>query len=325
MDGRCAWVVVAVAWLACDGGGGGQTSDAGVAVDAGSADGAGCVPSGIEETMIDVGEVSLHVARQGCGPVAVVLHGFPEFSFTWDAIGAMLADELTIVAPDQRGYNLSEVPATVADYATPHLVADIAGLIDQVSADPVVLIAHDWGGAVAWLVAHQHPDKLRGLVILNAPHPDVFARELADNPDQKNASQYMNFFINPQAEGILGANDYQGMISVFSGALTVAEESRYRAGYRASGITGMLSWYRANIEPGPTPGPDWPTNVTIDVPTLVVWAMDDTALLPGNLDGLEDYVTQLEIQRVEGSDHWITHRKPDVVADAIRRFAAALP
>lgn len=278
-----------------------------------------------EYERIDVGEVTLNVARFGCGRPLVFLHGFPEFSFSWEVVTTALASDYAIVAPDQRGFNLSDIPPQVGDYRIDRLAADIVGLIDATTSEPPVLIGHDWGGAVAWMVAHEYPERLAGLVILNAPHPDVFARELADNPAQVEATQYMNFFVSRGAEAVLSAGDYGALLAAFEGALTDEQVARYQDAYAIEGaLTGMLGWYRANIDEGPTPGPDWPAGVTVDVPTLVMWGMDDTALLPSNLDGLEDYVADLRKVEIDGATHWVVHEDSERVTTEIRTFVESL-
>jgi pimeloyl-ACP methyl ester carboxylesterase len=286
---------------------------------------AGCQATAPAESMVDVGEVSLHVVRRGCGPRMLLLHGFPEFSFSWDRMVDTLAASHEVVTVDQRGYAPSEIPPDVAAYEVARLDADIAGLIAALGPEPVLLVAHDWGGAIAWVVANRHPELVRALVIINAPHPDVFAREVTTNPDQETASAYVNFFLSPTAEGVLSSNDYQPLIDGFDGLLTPDEDAQYRAAWAAPGtLTGGLNWYRANIVSGPGPGPSFPTNVTVSVPTLVLWGTMDRFLLPGNLVGLDAYVSDLTIQEFPDSGHWVTYSEPDALTAAILAWAATL-
>lgn len=322
MRSGLVWLLAAL--LPCCGGDAGAPADARVGADGGGSD-AGCAAGTPTETTIDVGEVMLRVIRQGCGPRLVLLHGFPEFSFSWDPLVAELNADHELVTVDQRGYGPSEIPAGVADYEIDHLVADVVGLIGALGPEPVVLVAHDWGGIVAWVVASQHPELLRGLVIINAPHPDVFTRELANNPDQNSASQYMNFFIMAGSEDTLAANNYQGMIGAFNGLLTPAEEDRYRAAWAQPGtLVGGLNWYRANILTGPVIAPVFPTNLVVTVPTLVAWGTTDQYLLVGNLDGLDTYVGDLTVQEFPASGHWIVYQEAPALALLIRGWVAGL-
>jgi pimeloyl-ACP methyl ester carboxylesterase len=281
--------------------------------------------------LVDVGEVTLEVTAQGCPtagssggpPTVVLLHGYPDFAVSWRPVLAALADRYQVVAPDQRGYRGSDAPAELEAYEATALAEDVRGLIDAVSDRPVLLVGHDWGGAVAWLVAHTYPERLAGLIIINAPHPDVFARELAENPDQLSAAGYMNTFLNPLAEDLLSANDYQLMMGIVGASLPADLHDYYRAAYARPGrLTSMLNWYRANVREGPTPAPNWPTDVTVAVPTLVLWGLDDTALLPGNVVGLDAYVPDLQVQELPGVSHWVVHEAPATVIAAIESFAA---
>jgi pimeloyl-ACP methyl ester carboxylesterase len=152
--------------------------------------------------------IRLHYACAGAGPLLLFVHGFPEFWYGWkDQLVEFGRDHLA-VAPDMRGYNLSSKPAEVEAYRAKRLVEDLRALIDQLGGRPCVLVAHDWGGAVAWSFAARHPDYLRRLVIINAPHPVVFARELRSNPAQRKASAYMNLFRSDKAERVLAENNY---------------------------------------------------------------------------------------------------------------------
>ena len=269
---------------------------------------------------VDVGEVSLRVACQGQGATTLVmLHGFPDFWYGWKGVMAELSDSFRLIVPDQRGYNLSDKPAGLEPYQVEHLVADIVGLISKLGEEKVVLVGHDWGGVVAWAFGAQHPELLEKLIILNAPHPQVFARELRDNPDQQQASGYITFFMDENAEGILSANNYDALgLAVFNDAFSEEDRSAYRAAWgQPDALTAMLNWYRANVNDGTLVA----ENVVIDtLPTLVLWGMKDTALLPGNLVGLEDYITDLTIQKFENATHWIAHEEPAGVAAAIREF-----
>ncbi len=271
---------------------------------------------------VQLSQVRLDFACQGAAaegrPTVLMLHGFPEFWMGWASVMDLLAAGHRVVAPDQRGYNTSDKPEDLADYELDHLVGDISELIDEIGAD-VVLVGHDWGGAVAWAVAAQHPEQVERLVIVNAPHMNVFHDLLANDSDQQDAFSYLSFFMLDGAEDLLMANDFGMLADMFTGVLSEAELAEYKLAWgQERAIEGGLNWYRANFEDG-LPKSD--EQLVIDVPTLVVWGMDDTALLPSNLEGLDAYVSDLQIQEVEDATHWIAHEVPEVVAAAIEDFA----
>ena len=193
------------------------------------------------------------------------------------------------------------------------------GLIAAVSADPVVVVGHDWGAIVAWALAAQHPELLSHLVIANSPHPDVFARELAENPAQQDASFYISLFMSEGVEVTLAANDFELLAStVFTDAFSEEDRVKYKEAWGQPGaLTAMLNWYRANFEDGAPSS----AGVKVDkVPTLVMWGMADTALLAGNLDGLDEWVTDLQIVPFPDATHWINHEVPAKLAETIRAW-----
>ncbi len=285
---------------------------------------AGCSATPITQN-IDVGGMTLQVVTQGCGPRLVLLHGFPEFSFTWDPLMPLLAGDHTVITPNMRGYAPSEIPTDLSQYEVSHMVADVGGLLDALGGPPPILIAHDWGGLVAWVFAAQHPDKIKALVIINAPQPDVFARELAMNPSQRMASSYINFFLTPTAEDTLAQNNYQALINAFQGTLSAAQQAQYRAAWAQPGtLTGMLNYYRANFVNGPSFAPTFPMNDVVTVPTLVAWGTADTALLSGNLTGLDAYVPHLTLHQFPMSGHWIIYQEPAALVQIFREWESTL-
>ncbi len=278
-------------------------------------------------------------------PVLLFLHGFPEAAFVWDGLLEHFARPehggYRCVAPNLRGYERSSAPPEVSAYRARHLVQDIAALvaIESPTAPLAALVAHDWGGAVAWNLANQQPQLMHRLAIINSPHPGTFLRELQHNPKQQAASAYMNFLIRPDAEALLAEDDYRRLWDFFlnMGAGKRADGSGYgwlteevKAQYRSvwdRGLTGSLNYYRAS--PLRPPGTDDPAAtaialphemLTIDVPTLVVWGLGDTALPPELIDGLDAYIPRLTLQRVPDATHWIVHEQPALVTDALQRF-----
>jgi epoxide hydrolase 4 len=285
----------------------------------------------------EVNGVRLHYVSTGSGKLIMFVHGFPEFWYEWKNQLQDFGRDYFAVAPDMRGYNLSSKPGEVDQYQVKYLVEDLRALAEHLGYKKFTLVAHDWGGAVAWAFAIQHPDYLEKLVIINAPHPGVFARELAQNPAQQKASQYMLMFRSPQAEQILSANNYAALVGVVlgeglkTGFFTEEDKKAYIEAWSQPGaLTGGLNYYRAAKVGPPAPGPESAGSqanfaegmgsLVVKVPTLVIWGEKDTALLTGNLDGLDKFVPDLTIKRVSDGTHWVIHEKPDLVDSYIRDF-----
>jgi epoxide hydrolase 4 len=284
--------------------------------------------------------LSCRAAGQKGQPVMVFLHGFPEGAFVWDVLLEHFAAKgYRCVAPNLRGFEKSSAPSDVDQYRPKHLVQDIAALIAIESAgQPLAcLVAHDWGGAVAWNVANQMPQLMQRLCIINSPHPGTFLRELRDSPQQQAASAYMNFLIRPDAEKLLAKDGYRRLFEFFTNKfaatgkhdwLTDAVKAQYRSLWN-HGLTGGCNLYRASPLRPPTakdPGAAAITlpreMLTVNLPTQVIWGMNDIALPPALLDGLEDYLPQLELHRVPEATHWIIHEQPELVAGYIEKFIA---
>jgi pimeloyl-ACP methyl ester carboxylesterase len=264
----------------------------------------------------------------------VFLHGFPEAAFIWDPLLSMLAPRARCVAPNLRGYERSSAPAAVDSYRAKHLVQDIDALIESLGGRIDVLVAHDWGGAVAWNLAAWKPQRLGALVIVNAPHPGALLRELRDNPAQQAASAYMNALVG---DGMAQQLAHDGFAPLFATLqrggpaqwLTPALRERYRQVW-SLGLDGALNYYRASpLRPPQVGGADLnrielPASVVqVRVPTTVLWGLDDVALLPSLLDGLEQWVSPLRVQRVPGASHWIVHERPELVRQAVEAALAA--
>lgn len=261
------------------------------------------------------------------GARVMLLHGFPEAAFVWDEVIERLAPAVRCVAPDLRGFGASSAPVEASAYRPKALVADLAAAVEALGAPLDLLVAHDWGGALAWNLAAQRPELLRRLLIVNAPHPATFLRELRSNPAQQQASAYMNFFCRPDAAALLAEDDYRRLWRSFEGAgwLTPEMKAQYRAVWDR-GLEQQLNYYRGSpLRPPAAPGdaihtlvlPD--EAVTVRVPTTVLWGERDHALLPALLDGLERWVPDLELVRVPDASHWIVHEQPALVAGTIAR------
>ena len=273
--------------------------------------------------------ITLACRAAGVGRVRVMLlHGFPEAAFVWDGVMQRVAPRAACVAPNLRGFIGSSAPVDVAAYRAKHVVGDIVAAIESLGAPLDLLVAHDWGGALAWNLAAQRPDLLRHLLIINSPHPATFLRELRHNPAQQAASAYMNFLCRPDAEALLAEDDFRHLWPFLQGAdwLTPEVREQYRQAWAndGRGLTGALNYYRASPlrPPMGADDPVQPLNlldeaVTSRVPTTVLWGERDKALLPQLLDGLERWVPQLQLERVPDASHWIVHEQPRRVAELI--------
>ncbi|MDO9075605.1 MAG: alpha/beta fold hydrolase [Rubrivivax sp.] len=264
-------------------------------------------------------------------PRVMLLHGFPEAAFVWDGVMALLAPHADCVAPNLLGYPGSSAPTDVAAYRPRRLVADVAAAIAALGGPLDLLVAHDWGGALAWNLAAAQPGLMKRLLIVNAPHPATFLRELRESPAQQAASAYMNFLCRPDAELLLAEDDFARLWPFFGSAawLTDGLRAQYRAAWSNAGrgLTGPLNYYRASpLRPPSGPNDSVQTlllpdeAVTVQVPTTVLWGEADVALLPGLLDGLERWVPNLQVQRVADAGHWIVHEQPTRVAGLIREL-----
>ncbi len=275
-------------------------------------------------------------------PVLMFLHGFPEGAFVWDFLLEHFARPenggYRCVAPNLRGFEHSSAPKEVRDYRPKHLVEDIAALIKMQAGESgalAALVAHDWGGAAAWNLANQLPHLLRQLVIINSPHPGTFLRELKSNPAQQAASAYMNFLVRPDAEALLAQDDYRRLWEFLTRSqkgdqhpawLTDEVKAQYRGVWDA-GLSGGCNLYRASPLRPPQPQDRAAATVeishqalTVSVPTLVIWGLNDIALPPALIEGLGDYVSDLSLQPVPGASHWIVHERPVDVAHWIGQF-----
>ena len=271
------------------------------------------------------------------------LHGFPEAAFVWDTLLEHFAKPenggYRCIAPNLRGFEKSSSPSEVSSYRVKFLIQDIAALIAIETGESgnqlACLVAHDWGGSVAWTLANQMPHLTKRLSIINSPHTGTFVRELTHNPKQQAASAYMNFLVRPDSEKILAEDDYRRLFGFFTnmGAetgefawLTPALKQQYRDVWNA-GLTGGCNYYRASpLRPATktdtgAAGVELPHSMlTVDVPTLVIWAMNDIALPPELIDGLDDYVPQLTLHKVQNGTHWLIHEQPQLVAGYVQDF-----
>ncbi len=283
----------------------------------------------------EVNGIRLHYAMNGSGKLIMFVHGFPEFWYAWKEQLVEFGRDHCAVALDMRGYNLSDKPEAVEQYAIKYLTEDLRALARSLGHERFILVAHDWGGAVAWALAINHPECVEKLIIVNSPHPAVFARELAENPVQQKASQYMLAFRSRKTEAMLAADNYAALVGIVMGEglkkghFTAEDRQAYIAAWSQPGaLTGGLNYYRAS-RVGPPSGDEQARtfepgarSMDVRVPTLMIWGERDVALTPGNLDGLDAYVPDLTIRRIPDGTHWVVHEQPALVNGTIREFIA---
>jgi pimeloyl-ACP methyl ester carboxylesterase len=290
----------------------------------------------IRSNYAEVNGIRLHYVSVGHGKLIMFVHGFPEFWAEWENHLMDFGKDHESVAPDMRGYNLSSKPAEPEHYQIQDLIEDLRALAEYLGHKKFILVGHDWGGAVAWSFAIRHPEWLEKLIIVNAPHPAVFARELLNNPNQQKASQYMLTLRSPEAEQILSDNSYRWLTNAlfkWGSKWEMTEEIRQRyvkAWSQPRALTGALNYYRVSPLYPPTSNKDKERikyimdlprkTFEVNVATLVIWGELDQALLVGNLDGLEDYVDELVVKRIPDGTHWVIHEKPELVSSLIREF-----
>lgn len=294
--------------------------------------------AGFEFGFFDGAEGRLHLASIGDphAPLVICLHGFPEYWAAWGQVMERLAGDFRLVAPDQRGFNLSFKPKGEEAYRTRHMVADLAALADHLSPGrPFVLVGHDWGASVAYAFAFAHPGRVSHLVIANGTHPVCFQRAILEDPGQRKASQYFHVLRAPGAAARMAENDYARTMKMLAGFsrtdwLVPELAAQYRAAWAQPGaMEAMLHWYSSS--PVIVPEPDAAATdapllsvpddrVTVRMPHLVLWGEADEALRPSCLEGLGRYAPDLTVKRVPDAGHWILHEKPDDVAQSMRDF-----
>ena len=282
----------------------------------------------VESRYADNDGVRIHYAVAGPedAPLAVFLHGFPDFWYSWREQMAALDDRFRVAALDMRGYNLSDKPKGVESYAMPRLVSDVAAVVAAEGTEQAIVVGHDWGGAVAWNVAMTRPELVRLLVILNLPHPRGLVRELASNPDQQRNSQYAFNFQQPDAHKALNAEGLAFWVR------DPAAKRRYVAAFAQSDFEAMLNYYKANYPRPPEQGaaaetaaeapaggfgaPDMPN---VKCPVLMFHGLEDTALLPGALSGTWNWIdADLTLVTIPGANHFVQQDAAELVSNTMR-------
>lgn len=285
--------------------------------------------SGLIHSEATVNGVRLHYVEAGAGPLVLLLHGFPEFWYGWrNQIPALAAAGFRVIAPDLRGYNRSEKPAGVASYRMSALVRDVTGLIRHAGEQRAAVAGHDWGGLIGWRLAMEHPELLEKLIVLNAPHPAAFARELR-NPRQLLRSWYAFFFQLPWLpEVAIRAGNFAAIRRVFRhdplrrDAFTDADIERYLESLRQPGaLTAMLNYYRAAMRRSPRKVKREARR--IETPTLVIWGERDSGLELRLTEGLERWATNLRLERIPDASHWVLADAPERVNRLMIEFLEA--
>ncbi|HEX5378485.1 MAG TPA: alpha/beta fold hydrolase [Phenylobacterium sp.] len=281
---------------------------------------------GISFAYRDVGGLRLHVAEAGPedGPLVILLHGFPEFWFGWrEQIRPLAEAGFRVVAPDQRGYNLSDKPKGAWAYGLDGLAGDIFGLADSYGRETFRVVGHDWGASVAWWMATKRPERLERLAILNAPHPGVWLRAMTQDPEQRRRSRYVQLLRLPWLpEALVRLGGYRSLADAFAGAArpqafgTEAMARYHEAWRRPDALTATLNWYRALfLQPVTVPPPE-----SIPTSTLVLWGDLDPFAEPDLAEASAALCANARVRHFPNATHWVAHDEPEAVSRALVGF-----
>jgi pimeloyl-ACP methyl ester carboxylesterase len=270
--------------------------------------------------------INLHVAEAGPpdGPLVFLLHGFPEFWYGWrNQIAPLAKRGFHVVAPDQRGYNLSDKPTGAGNYNLDHLASDVVGLADRFRQETFAVVGHDWGASVGWWLAGQHARRVRSLAALNAPHPAVWIHAMREHPVQKRKSRYVRFFQIPRLpEWLVGLNHSKALAKGFQdcirpGAFTTEDLEQYRSAWAQPGaLTAMINYYRAILQKPPLPVAEY----RITCPTLVIWGKRDAYALPDLAEASIRLCAGGRIAWLDQASHWVQHDEPQHVTELLAEF-----
>lgn len=268
----------------------------------------------------DCNGIRIRYVESGAGTPVLFLHGFPDFSYSWrHQFPALSRMGFRCIAPDLRGYNETDKPPRVVDYRLPELVADIAAFIRNTVAGPISVVGHDWGGIIAWRLAMHHDDLVKKLVIINAPHPATFNRELRRG--QILRSWYAGAFQIPWLTEFALSSFHFGLLTRAASRNEAEREIYEEALSQPGALTAALNYYRAAFR-DMIRGASMPAR-PISKPTLVLWGEKDRALSPRLLEGLEQHIQKLEIVRFRDVGHWVHIDAPDRVNEELLRFLGA--
>ena len=280
----------------------------------------------LEHNYVRVNGIQMHYVKAGSGPTVVLLHGFPEFWYSWRKQIAALRSHFTVIAPDLRGYNETDKP--LWGYEPGVLTTDVLELINALGAEKVYLAGHDWGGALAWNMGIRYPQRLHKLAVLNCPHPALFAKALRSNPRQMLRSWYMAFFQLPWLpELAFSANNYAAIEAAFrgmerrKGTFSDDDIGRYKAAISKPGaLTAAINWYRGAARSALTSSWDDDAAQRVEVPTLLIWGEQDDALGKELTYGTERYVSDLQVSYLPDTSHWVQQERPDEVNQLLMTF-----
>jgi epoxide hydrolase 4 len=294
------------------------------------------VAARLQDHYADLEDCRIHYVSRGQGAPLLFLHGFPQFWFLWREQLADLGEDHAVYAPDMRGFNLSCKPEDPEAYRMRHLLADVVELINVLELTDLTLVGHDWGGIVSWAFALKYPEMIERLVIIDAPPPFTWNRDLRESPKQRDAVNYMVELSkpSPEPEEMLAANDFSMMDDIMlriggrEARLSDADRRVYHEAWAQPGaLRGGLNYYRAarmgeQVAAGGVPEEYAAkiTSQTLEVPTLVIWGENDAALLPSLTRGLSEWVPQVRVEIVPGAGHWVPYERPDQVNRLIREF-----
>lgn len=272
------------------------------------------IDSRVTHGYADSNGVKIHYASLGQGPLIVMIHGFPDFWYTWRDQMAALSDNFQCVAIDQRGYNLSDKPKGVENYDVRLLVGDVAAVIKSLGKDKAIIVGHDWGGLVAWQFALNLPQMTDRLIILNLPHPRGLNRELAHNPEQQKNSQYARNFQQPDAASKVTAEALSFWVK------DPAAKAKYVEAFKKSDFEAMLNYYKRNYPREPYTEDTSPV-VKTQMSVLMIHGLGDTALLSGALNNTWDWMGKdLTLVTIPGASHFVQQDASELVSRTMKAW-----
>jgi pimeloyl-ACP methyl ester carboxylesterase len=272
------------------------------------------IESKVTHGYADSNGVKIHYASLGQGPLIVMIHGFPDFWYTWRDQMEALSDKFQCVAIDQRGYNLSDKPKGVENYDVRLLVGDVVAVVHALGKEKAIIVGHDWGGLVAWQVALNVPQVTEKLIILNLPHPRGLSRELANNPAQQKNSQYARNFQQPDAASKLTAEGLAFWVK------DPEARKKYVEAFKRSDFEAMLNYYKRNYPREPYVEDKSPV-VKTQMPVLMIHGLGDTALLSGALNNTWDWMGQdLTLVTIPGASHFVQQDASELVSKSMRMW-----
>ena len=263
----------------------------------------------------DSNGVKIHYATLGSGPLIVMIHGFPDFWYSWRHQMEGLSSSFQVAALDLRGYNLSDKPQGLANYAMPLLVADVAAVIRDLGHDKAIIVGHDWGGAIAWNFAMRNPQMTEKLIVLNLPHPRGLSRELVHNPQQRENSQYARNFQKEGSEKALTAEGLARWVT------DPKDREKYVEAFRRSDLAAMMNIYRANYPREPYAEPPAGSMPNLAMPVLMFHGLKDTYLLSGALNNTWDWMdADFTLVTVPKAGHFVQYDAADLVTRTMRAW-----